>query len=236
MSDNLARVLGQSQPPEFEHEHTQVSGNLARVLGQSQPPEFEHEHTQVSGNLARVLRPSQLPEPEREQTPARRPLQIVTTRTQRKARPRIIYAFTAVTGIVVIILAQLLVSVGISQGAFEISTLQKSQVELGRTADSLNENLVRVSAPQALAANAEALGMVSNSNPVYLRLSDNAVLGAPSPAAGTAVKAAALVPNSLLTGIPLVTQLPVAGAALAPAPGVPAIIPADSGIPTPMTH
>ena len=182
----------------------------------------------MSDNLARVLRPNHLPQPEHEQTPARRPLQIVTTRTQRKARPRIIYAFTAVTGIVVIIFAQLLVSVGISQGAFEISTLQKSQVELGRTADSLNENLVRVSAPQALA-------MVSNSNPVYLRLSDNAVLGVPSPAAGTTVKAAALVPNSLLTGMPLVTQLPVAGAVAAPPAALP-VIPADGGIPTPMTH
>ncbi|MGO4102327.1 hypothetical protein AB4Y63_00105 [Leifsonia sp. YAF41] len=190
----------------------------------------------MSDNLARVLRPSQLPEPEREQTPARRPLQIVTTRTQRKARPRIIYAFTAVTGIVVIIFAQLLVSVGISQGAFEISTLQKSQVELGRTADSVRENLVRVSAPQALAANAEALGMVSNSNPVFLRLSNNAVSGVPSPAAGTTVNAAALVPNALLTGIPLVTQLPVAGAEIAPPVGAPVTIPADGGIPTPMTH
>lgn len=189
----------------------------------------------MSDNLARVLRPSYLPEVEREQSPARRPLQIVTTRTQRKARPRIIYAFSAVAGIMVIIFAQLLVSVGISQGAFEIGALQKSRVELGRTADSLNENLVRVSAPQALAANAEALGMVSNSNPVYLRLSDNSVLGAPSPAAGTTVNAAALVPNSLLTGIPLVTQLPVAGAVTAPAADAP-VVSADGGIPTPMTH
>lgn len=195
----------------------------------------------MSDNLARVLRPSQLPQPEHEQTLVHRPLQIVTTRTQRKARPRIIYAFTAVAGIVVIIFAQLLVSVGISQGAFEISTLQKSQVELGRTADSVRENLVRVSAPQALAANAEALGMVSNSNPVYLRLSDNAVLGVPSPAVGTTVKAASLVPNALLTGLPLVTDLPVAGAEIAPpaavpVSGAPATVAPDSGIPTPQTH
>ena len=36
--------------------------------------------------------------------------------------------------------------------------------------------------PQYLAANAEALGMVPNANPVYLRLSDGAVLGQPTAA------------------------------------------------------
>ena len=36
--------------------------------------------------------------------------------------------------------------------------------------------------PQNLAANAEGLGMVSNGNPVFLRLSDGAVLGAAGPA------------------------------------------------------
>ena len=201
----------------------------------------------MSDNLARVLRPSHLPEHEREHAPALRPLQIVTTRTQRKARPRIIYAFTAVTGIVVIILAQLLVSVGISQGAFEIGALQKSQVELGRTADSVSEDLIRVSSPQNLAANAEALGMVSNSTPAYLRLSDGAVLGAPSSATGSQAAAASLVPNSLLTGVPLVTQqaaggsgtgvaAPTAATAAAAGSTAPLAVAVTDGLPSPTTR
>jgi hypothetical protein len=74
----------------------------------------------------------------------------------------------------------------------------------------VSEDLNRVSSPQNLAANANALGMVSNSNPAYLRLSDGAVLGAPVPANGAAGTVTGgqgnLVPNSLLAGVPLVTQ------------------------------
>ncbi|GAB3130141.1 hypothetical protein [Glaciibacter psychrotolerans] len=204
----------------------------------------------MSDNLARVMRPAALPEHTIDHGPAQRQLHIVTTRSQRKARPRIIYAFTAITGIVVIICVQLLVSVGVSQGAYQISSLQNAQVELSRTAESVRENLVRVSSPQALSANAEALGMVSNSNPVYLRLSDGAVLGAPSAATASGVKAAALVPNSLLVGMPLVTQIPqtdvpVAGpapspaGATAPAPAPAPVAPAPptgGGLPTPTTR
>ena len=182
----------------------------------------------MSDNLARVLRPTWLPagatapehgEPSgargEQSTPGDgaqpRHIEIVASAGQRRRRPRVVYALTAVTGIAGIVVAQLLLSVGISQGAYELSTLQDTRVELGRTADSVSEDLVRASSPQSLSANAEALGMVSNSNPVYLRLSDGAVLGTPAAASGTQVGAAGLVPNALLAGVPLVTQLKPAG-------------------------
>jgi hypothetical protein len=200
----------------------------------------------MSDNLARVLRPNW------EKTPATVPahdtrhIEIVATRDQRQARPRIVYALSAVAGVATIVVIQLLLSVGISQGAYQVSSLEASQVELGRTAESVTEDLVRISSPQSLAANAEALGMVSNSNPVYLRLSDGAVLGAPASASGSQGGAASLVPNALLAGVPLVTQLPqgsgqgasvggatadrsVKDAAIAP-PSTP------NGIPTPATR
>jgi hypothetical protein len=165
----------------------------------------------MSDNLARVpnaheLRPDVA---ERTGAGAERHIQIVAP--SKHARPRVIYALSAVTCVGAIVVAQLLLSVGISQGAYEISALRASQVELGRTADSVSEDLIRVSSPQSLAANAEALGMVSNSTPAYLRLSDGAVLGAPTAAAGDQAGAASLVPNSLLTGVPLVTQQAAGG-------------------------
>ena len=162
----------------------------------------------MSDNLARVLRPNWESLPETSSVAEPRHFEIVSPRSQRQARPKIVYAFSAVTGVAAIVLAQLLLSVGISQSAYEVSRLQASQVELGRTAESVTEDLVRVSSPQSLAANAEALGMVSNSNPVYLRLSDGAVLGAPASASGSQAGTASLVPNSLLAGVPLVTELP----------------------------
>ncbi|TFC79719.1 hypothetical protein E3T23_10745 [Cryobacterium cheniae] len=162
----------------------------------------------MSDNLARVLRPNWDSTPDIAPVAEPRHIEIVSPRSQRHARPKIVYALSAVTGVAAIVLAQLLLSVGISQSAYEVSRLQASQVELGRTAESVTEDLVRVSSPQSLAANAEALGMVSNSNPVYLRLSDGAVLGAPASASGSQAGTASLVPNSLLAGVPLVTDLP----------------------------
>jgi hypothetical protein len=207
----------------------------------------------MSDNLARVPNAHELRPDVAERTGAERHIQIVAP--SKHARPRVIYALSAVTCVGAIIVAQLLLSVGISQGAYEISALRASQVELGRTADSVGEDLIRVSSPQSLAANAEALGMVSNSTPAYLRLSDGAVLGAPTSAAGGQPGAASLVPNSLLADVPLVTQQAAGGTgasvvAAAPAPaapvaatatgattaGAPAAIAVTDGLPSPTTR
>jgi hypothetical protein len=159
----------------------------------------------MSDNLARVSLPIDS-EPFDSPAPAHRGFRLVAPAPSRRARPRIFYALTAVAGVSAIVVAQLLLSVGISQGAYEISSLQSSQSQLARTAASVSEDLARVSSPQSLAANAEGLGMISNSNPVYLRLSDGAVLGAPASASGAQSGAASLVPNALLTGSTLLTQ------------------------------
>lgn len=181
----------------------------------------------MSDNLARVMRPSWLGEAASAE-PERRHIEIVTSRERRRARPKVMYAVTAIAGIGAIVVAQLLLSVGISEGAYTISTLQSQKVELGRTAASINEDLVRLSSPQSLAANAAALGMVTNANPVYLRLSDGAVLGAPAAAQGDG--GGALVPNSLLTG--------VAGASAPTPPVTSPVAPAgaEGGLPSPSTR
>lgn len=193
----------------------------------------------MSDNLARV-RPSFIPNPST--TPAERRLEIVAPAPAHRKRPRITYALTATAGVAAIVVAQLLLSVGISQGAYEISTLRSDQVELDRTAESVSQDLVRLSSPQSLASNAESLGMVSNSNPVYLRLSDGAVLGAPSSALGSQGGAASLVPNSLLTDSAVLTQIDDAslgtadgGAATVAVTPTPAV-PIKSGLPSPATR
>jgi len=202
----------------------------------------------MSDNLARVLttdalRPDFTGRPDVTERPGadeRRHIEIVSPSTHK--RPRIVYALSAVACVGAIVVAQLLLSVGISQGAYEISALRASQVELGRTADSVSEDLIRVSSPQSLAANAEALGMVSNSTPAYLRLSDGAVLGAPTSASGSQAGAASLVPNSLLTGVPLASQVPAGGqgagvASGAPATGTaPVAVTVADGLPSPTTR
>ena len=136
-------------------------------------------------------------------------LEVVSTRSQRRARPRALYAVVAISALLVIVVAQLLLSIAISQGAYQLSSLQGKQTELQRSFQAASEDLNRLTSPQNLAANANALGMVSNSNPAYLRLSDGVVLGAPIPASGAAGTVTGgqgnLVPNAQLKGVPLVT-------------------------------
>ncbi|MEJ3406009.1 hypothetical protein WDJ51_14845 [Rathayibacter sp. YIM 133350] len=166
--------------------------------------------------------PTPAPAPRPTLRPATRPAE----RTDRRARPRLFYAVIAVAGISVIFLVKLLLSVAVSQGAFETSALQDQSKQLTRQQQAASEALDQVQSPQFLAANAEALGMVSNAHPVYLRLSDGAVLGQPQAAdasAGGQGGARSLVPNALISDVPLVTQLPPpAAAATAPQAGAPA--------------
>jgi hypothetical protein len=161
---------------------------------------------------------------------------IVASRAQRRRRPKIAYAAVVVTGVLAIVISQLLLSVGLSQGAYEIESLQSSQKELDRTNQTLTEQSDRLSSPQNLAAQAEALGMVSNSAPVYLRLSDGAVLGSPAPAAATSTVTSGgnLIANSLLT--PPAATTPAADTGASTAASGSADVPWSGTLPSPTTH
>lgn len=182
-------------------------------------------------------------------------LEVVTTRSQRRSRPRAVYAVIATGVLFGIVVGQLLLSITISQGAYQISSLQSKQTELQRAYQAASEDLDRLTSPQNLAANANALGMVTNSNPAYLRLSDGAVLGAPVAVSATAATVTGaqgnLVPNVLLNGVPLAVPVPPAANAANPNPAAPAnspsaggapvsappaTVPLDGALPTPVTH
>ncbi|WP_430646643.1 hypothetical protein [Agromyces sp. GXS1127] len=163
----------------------------------------------------------------------------------RRARPRLAYAVVALASIGAIAVVQLLLSIAMTQGAYEMDEQLLRQAQLQREQQKLSDDLDRLESPQFLAANAEALGMVPNGAPVYLRLSDGAVVGDPTAAAGTATSSAALVPNALIDGVPLVTEQAAGetagekggGKPATPADGTPAAPPAlTGGLPTPATH
>lgn len=152
----------------------------------------------VTSTIPHLARPGAVPQPS---APRRTALSLAPSRN-RKARPKFFYAVVTVTTIVVIIVAQMLLSVAVSSGAYEIAGLQSQAKELNRSAQVVQQELESIASPQNLAANAEALGMVTNSSPAYLRLSDSAVLGSPSAAsaAGAVISGdnRGLIPNSLL--------------------------------------
>ena len=135
-------------------------------------------------------------------------------RTRR--RPRAFFAIVTAAVLFGVMISQMLLSVALESGAYEIAHLQSANKEASRSYSQMSQDLDRLSSPQHLALNAEALGMLSNNTPAYLRLSDGAVLGAPTSSDGftnlVAPDGGSLVPNSLLADVPLVTSAP------APAP------------------
>lgn len=138
--------------------------------------------------------------------PRRSPIEIVTSRSQRLARPRLTYALIATAALFVLLLTQLGLSIALSRGAYQISALQGEQTSLSREQAKYSEKVRVLSSPQNIANNATALGMVRNQNPVYLDLSNSQVFGTPTPAAGDAATSSNLIANSLLKGIPVVTE------------------------------
>ena len=194
--------------------------------------------TALPAQSAPAPRRAPAPKPERRLRPAPEP--------GGRAKPRLAYAIIALGGVAVIVVVQLLLSIAVAQGAYEIDSYQVQQATLAREEQKLSEDLDRVESPQFLAANAEALGMVPNANPVYLRLSDSAVLGQPTAATRGAAASAPLVPNALISGVPLVTEQPpvqtpnggTPGEASVAAPDAPPVAPPPptDGLPTPATH
>jgi hypothetical protein len=164
-------------------------------------------------------------------------IEIVSSREQRKARPRVVYAVVTVASLFVIFIAQLLLSIVVSDGAYRIAGLQTEQRDLTRQEQALSERLDLLASPQNLAAQAESLGMVlSTTSPVFLRLSDGAIVGDASGSTGTGDTVIAadgsLVPNALLGDIPLVTPAPAAGATeAATAAGVTPVTPGAPTVP-----
>lgn len=191
--------------------------------------------------------------------PAPRHIEIVPARRQKRARPRAAYALVTVAGLFAILVAQLLLSIVVSEGAYEIAGLQQEQREFARDQQVLSEELQVLESPQHLAANAEALGMVTNSGTAYLRLADGAVLGAPVAATASdgirlGPDGGPLVPNQLLDGVAMTAVSPsppaaatagglLTGNADGAGTGAPDLVPASGsvasapqGLPSPITR
>lgn len=148
-----------------------------------------------------------MPQPQPRPTRETRHIEIVSSRSQRQARPRLAYSLIVIAGLFAVLASQLLLSIALADGAYQISDLQSQQKELSRAGQAVTEQLNVLKSPQNLAARAESLGMVSNESAVYLNLADGAVMGLPAAAkagAGSVVGAngSLLIANSLLADVP----------------------------------
>lgn len=168
----------------------------------------------MSTNLALVdpvVDPSRAPRPPRRDRPEL--VEVTPSRAQRRARPKVGYAIAAVASLGILLLAQLGISMVLSQGAYTLDSLGAEQTKLSRTQQALSEELRVLDSPQNLARNAQSLGMIANSTPVYLDPRTGRVYGTPTPAAPDESTASGdnQVPNALLDPVPLAEQQQAAG-------------------------
>ena len=107
---------------------------------------------------------------------------------------------TIIAGLVVIGLLRLVLGVATSEGAYEMARLKAQKHDLITTSEILQSQVDSLSSDQNLANAAQGLGMIANSSPAFLRLSDQKVFGKPKAAylGTTSHTARNLVPNSQL--------------------------------------
>jgi hypothetical protein len=184
-------------------------------------------------------RPVPLAEPRQHP----RHIEIVATRAQRRARPRMAYAVVTIASLFMIFAAQLLLSIVVADGAYQVSVLQDQQRDLLRTQDALSENLNVLDSTQNLSTQAANLGMVPNGWPLAIDLTTGGVYGLPGSAdpAGCGGNCN-LITNARVAGIPLIdpTKPATTGHAETPAATQAGATqteqaPVDS-IPAPVTH
>jgi hypothetical protein len=106
-----------------------------------------------------------------------------------------------VVGFLAISLLHLLLTIATSQSVYELSDLKQEKRELETTSQILAEEVASLSSQQNLLNTAAKLGMVANSNPVFLKLDDQTVLGKPKPALGSSSQSRNLVANSAMIDV-----------------------------------
>ena len=116
----------------------------------------------------------------------------------RKSRVSAPVVMILVTGFVAVSILHLLLTILTSQSVYELSDLKREKRELETTSQILSEEVSSLASNQNLLNTASRLDMVANTNPVFLRLTDQAVLGQPLPAPIASAQSTNLVANSAM--------------------------------------
>jgi hypothetical protein len=165
------------------------------------------------------------------------PLQALAAAQQRNPLPYKI-GKVVVLGLAAIQIIQVLIGVLTTQGAYDMANLKAERRELTTTSDILRSQMDSLASNQNLSNAALSLGMIPNSSPVFIRLSDQQVFGKPKAAEVTASSHISrnLVPNAALTAHTNVTDLQSVQD-VAPTSSAAAALPLISGeLPVSPTH
>jgi len=98
------------------------------------------------------------------------------------AAPKLRYIVVILMGIFAILAVQLMLSIALSGGAYEIASLKGEMRNTEQKRQMVAEDINALIAPDTLAGLATSMGMVADNNPAYLRLSDSSVVGQAAPA------------------------------------------------------
>lgn len=97
----------------------------------------------------------------------------------RSRAPFIIVCMAILVGALVSVLV---LNTTMAGGSYEQRELQAQLSELAQREQALLAQLDQEASPETLAARAEALGMVQDSMPAFIRLADEKIIGDPTPA------------------------------------------------------
>jgi hypothetical protein len=100
-----------------------------------------------------------------------------------QAVPKLRYIVVTLMGIFAILAVQLMLSIAVSGGAYEIASLKGEMRQTEQKRQMVAEDINALVAPGTLAGLATSMGMVTDNSPAYLRLSDAAIVGEAVPAA-----------------------------------------------------
>lgn len=98
------------------------------------------------------------------------------------AAPKLRYIVVTLMGIFAILAVQLMLSIALSGGAYEIASLKGEMRHTEQKRQMVAEDINALIAPDTLAGLATSMGMVADNDPAYLRLSDSSVVGEAEPA------------------------------------------------------
>ena len=138
-----------------------------------------------------VRRP--LPARPVEAAPVVDPAPAAAPRAAPLARPKVLAGAAVLGGVVCVVTAQLLLSIGTANGAYRLAALEQHSDVLARRQQVQAESLQALAAPQHLAAGAAALGMVPDDSPAYLDATSGKVLGSTAAVLGTAEQPGGIV-------------------------------------------
>ncbi|MEO0067445.1 MAG: hypothetical protein RJB63_570 [Actinomycetota bacterium] len=146
-----------------------------------------------------TVRLTQAPRTSR-QLPARASLRSINLSGLTNSSSSRVVVATITVGAIAIAIFQLLLHIATSSSVYELSHLQTEKRELTTTTQILGQQVDSLASQQNLANAAQKLGMISNANPVFLRLEDQKVFGKPKAALTADGRVSRnLVPNSAMT-------------------------------------